>query len=307
MGKLIDLTGQKFGKWIVLEKGASKKTSSGSVVYWKCKCECGCEKEVRGGDLKSGKSTSCGCTRNEGQRDLTGLRFGRLEAIEQVGTDKYQNIMWRCKCDCGQETVVIATQLRQGKTQSCGCLQRERTSDAKRKDLTNMRFGSLVAIKPSENHVLGQKVFWDCLCDCGTITQVNTENLLSGATKSCGCVRSHGETLISAILTLNNISFKKEKTFKDFVTEKGYPYRFDFWVENKYIIEFDGVQHYKTGGWTSTEKLAENQFSDRIKTEYCLKNNIPIIRIPYTHLNNMCLNDLLLETSSFIIKKEQED
>ena len=43
------------------------------------------------------------------------------------------------------------------------------------------------------------------------------------------------------------------------------------------------------------------QERDTYKNQWCKENNIPLIRIPYTHLNDLCLEDLLLETSKFII------
>lgn len=60
--------------------------------------------------------------------DLTGKRFGRMVALRYEGNRK-----WLCRCDCGNEKVVFGLDLRQGKTQSCGCLQRERTSEANRR------------------------------------------------------------------------------------------------------------------------------------------------------------------------------
>ena len=57
--------------------------------------------------------------------DLLGQRFGRLTAIEEAGKDKHGSILWRCKCDCGNECVVVGYSLRRGDSKSCGCLQRE--------------------------------------------------------------------------------------------------------------------------------------------------------------------------------------
>lgn len=57
--------------------------------------------------------------------DLTGQRFGRLVAIERVGR-KGSSATWLCKCDCGNEKVVSSHTLREGKSQSCGCLRLER-------------------------------------------------------------------------------------------------------------------------------------------------------------------------------------
>ena len=52
--------------------------------------------------------------------DITGQRFGKLVAVEKAGKRKYL-AMWRCKCDCGTETVAYLSNLRGGKTKSCGC------------------------------------------------------------------------------------------------------------------------------------------------------------------------------------------
>lgn len=301
MGKLIDLTGKNFGHWTVLERGTTKRSSSGTVVYWKCRCDCGTEKEVRGSDLKNGRSTSCGCTRKEGDKDLSNQRFGRLVAIEPVGKDKYNNILWKCLCDCGSEVNVLATLLRQGKTKSCGCLQRERTSEACKKDLTGLRFGKWTVIKETEGHILGQPTYWDCICDCGTKSSIDARNLTSGASQSCGCERSRGERLISMLLTENKLSFIKEKTFPDLLSEKGNRLRFDFFVENKYLIEYDGQQHYENE-FDNLYSRPELKVHDAMKNKYCKDNHIPLIRIPYTHYKNLCIKDLLLETSDFLIK-----
>lgn len=58
-----DITGQRFGKLIVLGKGESKGPGR---TTWNCHCDCGNEKPIRGDALKSGRTTSCGhCLRNE--------------------------------------------------------------------------------------------------------------------------------------------------------------------------------------------------------------------------------------------------
>lgn len=58
-------------------------------------------------------------------KDLTGQRFGRLIAIKRVGSDKQKRATWRCRCDCGRETVVASSYLINGDTNSCGCLKLE--------------------------------------------------------------------------------------------------------------------------------------------------------------------------------------
>jgi hypothetical protein len=53
--------------------------------------------------------------------DLRDQRFGRLLVIESAGFAKDHNVLWKCKCDCGNETVVRGVNLRKGHTTSCGC------------------------------------------------------------------------------------------------------------------------------------------------------------------------------------------
>jgi hypothetical protein len=67
-------------------------------------------------------------------RDLTGQQFGRLTVVG-VGPrrGKKNRITWDCLCACGGRRSVYSEKLHSGETQSCGCLQRERTGDANRK------------------------------------------------------------------------------------------------------------------------------------------------------------------------------
>lgn len=71
----------------------------------------------------------------KGVRDLTGRRFGRLVVTAFYGRDVQPSgqkpVRWSCRCDCGAEVSALAGPLCDGRTQSCGCLQRERASEAK--------------------------------------------------------------------------------------------------------------------------------------------------------------------------------
>ena len=57
--------------------------------------------------------------------DITSQRFGRLVAIRRVDNDSRGLAMWSCQCDCGNEKSIRGRDLREGKTQSCGCWQNE--------------------------------------------------------------------------------------------------------------------------------------------------------------------------------------
>ena len=74
--------------------------------------------------------------------DLTGKRFGRYLVIEEAGRDKFGHALWRCKCDCGNEVIVLGHSLIAGRSCSCGCLKREKNSELHTKhglQLTNKR------------------------------------------------------------------------------------------------------------------------------------------------------------------------
>ena len=251
--------------------------------------------------------------------DLTGQRFNRLIVIERdvEKKDKSRQAWWKCKCDCGNELSVRGQSLRSGNTQSCGCYGFEKRVEGIKKsekvlqhckkmtennkvNMLNYKIGKLTVIGSTDITKNGSCV-WKCKCDCGNICYVTQNCLKKGDTKSCGCIKSFGEEKISTLLLKNNINFEREKQFDTCVfSDTSKKARFDFWVNNKYIIEFDGKQHFQENDFFE-QSLEDIQLHDKIKNQWCKDNNIPLIRIPYTHLNNICLEDLLPETSSFII------
>lgn len=133
MAKTRDLTGQRFGKLTVLAP-TEKRIDGGSVV-WKCRCGCGNTAEVSAGRLVRGKVRSCGCLSKPSRKDYVGRRFGRLTVLEYAGTARElgkagKANYWKCRCDCGKESVVSQTELQNGGTKSCGCLSRDRAVEA---------------------------------------------------------------------------------------------------------------------------------------------------------------------------------
>ena len=130
---------------------------------------------------------------------------------------------------------------------------------------------------------------------------IQIKNLVNGHICSCGCLSSSiGELTIKKLLENNNILFKQQITFENCKNKHLLP--FDFYVNNKYLIEFDGIQHFQPvehfGGIVEFKERKQN---DEIKNNYCKINNIPLIRIPYTTLKTLQLEDLLLETTQYLI------
>jgi 5-methylcytosine-specific restriction endonuclease McrA len=60
--------------------------------------------------------------------NLVGQKFGRLVVKEFAGKDKFEKALWLCVCVCSNETIVQSRNLKNGNTRSCGCLQREISS-----------------------------------------------------------------------------------------------------------------------------------------------------------------------------------
>ena len=56
-------------------------------------------------------------------KDLTGQQFDMLFVIERAGSNKRGRATWLCKCECGNEKIILGSSLIQRKTKSCGCYQ----------------------------------------------------------------------------------------------------------------------------------------------------------------------------------------
>lgn len=217
---------------------------------------------------------------------------------------------WKCQCKCGNIKEIRSDGLKSGQTKSCGCYKNKVLIENNKKrqtvDITNQRFGKLTAKKPTNKRTNDGRVIWICECDCGNIKEASTHDLLQKKVQSCGCMRSSGEQIIENILKQNNIPYQTQKQFDTcHFPENNYFAKFDFWVNNKYIIEYDGEQHFyfkdNPHTWNNHTNHLTVKKHDEFKNNWCKKNNIPIIRIPYTHKEQINLKDLLLETTQFRI------
>ena len=237
--------------------------------------------------------------------DLTGKTFNRLTVLYKTENKQGNDWIWHCKCECGNECDVNGGSLRANRTKSCGCLKKEKDRSTKNtwNDLTGQKFGHLTVVERVESDKYGH-ARWKCQCDCPAHTEliVIGDNLKRGHTISCGCERrSHGELKVEQLLRENNIPFIQE--YKPFRFSSGANVSFDFYIDNKYIIEYDGETHYKYNlhGWHDEYQMKAQQERDIIKTQWCKENNISLIRIPYWYLKDLTIEDLKLETSKFII------
>lgn len=247
--------------------------------------------------------------------DLTGKQFGELTVLyrdynEEAKHPNRGSTYWKCKCSCGKEKSILKGSLVSGATKSCGCLRRKISSQRLSKissdnyinELGN-KYGKLTVVQKIPNVKNNRNgVMWRCICECGNIKDVLGVDLRAGNVTSCGCIgKSKGEYYIEKILIQNNIPFVKE--FPQDIN--GHLMRYDFAIleNNKisYLIEFDGEQHFHSvkhfGGEEYFNYIKEN---DNLKNNWCKKHNIPLIRIPYTHINKIQLIDLIPRTTKFL-------
>jgi len=111
--------------------------------------------------------------------DLTNKIFNHWVVLSYAGYHPgTRKKLWRCKCVCGNTKNVYQYSLTSGRSRSCGCRNGI--------DLSERRFGSLVAIMPVTRG--DETRVWLCRCDCGTESLVRAQSLVEGHTKSCGCV-----------------------------------------------------------------------------------------------------------------------
>lgn len=299
--KMIDLTGQRFGKLTVLERDYNYPKKG---TYWKCQCDCGNIITARKDQLTRHKNPkrSCGCDLKEkiskaSLKDEVGNKYGYLTVIERTDDLRPGEARWLCKCDCGNLTKVSGIHLRNGTVQSCGCKKYESHNGIEEKPGT--KYGHLTILYKSE-YQKNNKIYWHCKCDCGNECDVMGTYLRNGITSHCGCQKSSGEIKISSILKDNNINFIKEYTFSDLIGNGGNRLRFDFAILDnknnlKYLIEYDGIQHFEQNCFNQTKEAFELlQLYDQMKNDYCKKNNIPLIRINYKKLTKLTLKDLIL-------------
>lgn len=95
MGRLIDLTGQRFGRLTVLERAGKDKFGS---IGWLCRCDCGEETVVFGKNLRSGHTQSCGCLERELR--IKRLKESPLRTTHGETDSRLYHVWWNMKQRC---------------------------------------------------------------------------------------------------------------------------------------------------------------------------------------------------------------
>ena len=129
--KLINEVGNVYGYLTVIERVENE----GTRAKWRCKCKCGNIIEVIGKNLRNGNTRSCGCLAKEllmekhkaTHADMIGKDYGFLTVIDYGGyaikPDGRKDRMMKCQCNlCGSIKEIRCSDLKLGKTKSCGCM-----------------------------------------------------------------------------------------------------------------------------------------------------------------------------------------
>lgn len=347
----IDLTGQRFGRLLVIAQAETIYSGNQSKVTWKCKCDCGNEVVVKGNALKSGVTQSCGCIKKtdeyrnrvfgsllgqkfqkltvlksigvENERrywlcqcscgkkrvastyqltsgevydcghtwneviDLVGNRYGRLTVVEKISS--FGASRWKCKCDCGNYKEVYGNHLKNGNVQSCGCLAKELTSERSLEDITGQRFGLWTVIERVERpENIKHGTYWRCKCDCGNEGIIAASELKNNKSMSCGCKnRSKYEMWTEEVIHTLGYDYQTQIKFDDLtgIGQGQLSYDFGIYRDGRIIalIECQGLQHYEPVKHFGGDKQFERQqLHDALKLEYAEKYlMVPLIEIPY--------------------------
>ena len=226
---------------------------------------------------------------------------------------KITSLYFLCVCSCGNWMILESNAYRKKTQIKCSYCSSRNGNHIK--DIRNQVFGQMKVLYPTEDRASDKSVYWMCECiDCGHQQKIITTNLKNGHLCAICGANSKGEYITGKLLKENNISFEKEKTFNNCkYPNSGFYAKFDFWVNNSYIIEIDGEHHYKPSKYGSNvtieesqKKFLEQQIRDEYKNNWCKEHNIPIIRIPYFYynINGIKLEDILLESSKFILTEK---
>lgn len=194
----VDITGQRFGRLVVTSMVDDYISPSGfRLAMCNCHCDCGNDTVVFMSGLVTGSTQSCGCLRTERTKealtkDISGQRFGYLTVIKRaedhvtLGGNVHHKYL--CRCDCGNHIEAQRALLVNGNIKSCGCKRDSMIAEAKKKDLSGMKFGSLMVLKQIEDHISPngeRRSQFRCRCECGREINAVGHNLITGMRTRC--------------------------------------------------------------------------------------------------------------------------
>ena len=210
-----------------------------------------------------------------------------------------KHLMVTLKHSCGRKYSIEYNQFISGKNCSAcagGVRKDNATFNKEVQKLGNGDYVLLSEYNDSHSHVkMLHKV-------CGKEYTVSPTAFLGGV-RCPFCAESKGESLITTILNSMNVNFEKQKKFDNCKYKDKLP--FDFYLA-KYnlLLEYDGIQHYESVPFFGGDRMFwVCKLRDKIKDNYAIKNNIELVRIPYTFSDNQVKNVI---KQSLVIQSKAE-
>jgi hypothetical protein len=133
----IDITGQRFGSLVAVERAPRPIGAVRRTAWWLCKCDCGGDVVALGCNLRGGKTKYCNDRKSHNRRPakikhLSGQRFESWIVLHRVPKPEhapptYDHVpegWWLCECVCGNKRIIHDYKLVAKQTKSCGCLKR---------------------------------------------------------------------------------------------------------------------------------------------------------------------------------------
>lgn len=214
-----NLENNKFGSWTVLYRLKERKNNH---TYWRCKCDCGHEYDVDQTSLIAGKSTRCvDCNwkdklyNDKHIGEVLGNITIKAIDMEYYYKNKRKKYIW--ECGCGNKFSSFYHNIQK--------LSKCKICKEKELDLNGNTFGRLMVL--SEIRDSSHYRHYLCMCECGNKCDIRRSDLLSGKTKSCGCLKYENKASLTHGLTKTRIHniwtamkqrcyYKKSKNFQNY-------------------------------------------------------------------------------------------
>lgn len=198
-------------------------------------------------------------------KDITNQKFGELVAL-YPSSRKSGDIQWVCKCSCGNFIETSGVSLRGNKTITCGFCQD--------KKIIGNSFGRLTPIERIKEFNKGNTKYL-CKCSCGNETIVTDFQLLSGRTKSCGCLSAELTSIRNRVQINSGEKFGKLTVLKETLGRDGNHIKYLCKCEcgSETIVNGYNLRKGKTISCGCIKSLGEEKISNILK-----QNNILFLK-----------------------------
>ena len=269
--------------------------NSGTTITFYHK-NCGNYFKTRVNKLAKGKCPKCCSKKQRTYEDLIkeienlyGDRYLLLSTKEELSSKRgkeYVNLSLKAKFKCNKCKKIFYQKPLRLINENLGCTycisNRKKTFNEAKKEIFEISNGNLELISNYKNR--REKVTVRCI-KCGEITEDYYFNFTTNKRLCSCCSLSKGERLI--YFRLKELKLDNIHNYQIDECRHINPLRFDFYVNNDILIEFDGEQHFENIDFLSSLPF----ITDKIKNKYCIDNNLTLLRISYKNIRK--INDII--------------